>query len=100
MQTSSSSNFQDKTLTCRECGSEFVWTAGEQDFYQRKGFENPPFRCAQCRAKKKAERMANRTMTKIICAKCGKEDEVPFVPKEGTPVLCKDCFRLEKQRAV
>ena len=30
--------FQDKTLTCRECGAEFVFTASEQQFYADKGF--------------------------------------------------------------
>ncbi len=96
MQTSS---FQDQNLTCKDCGKSFAWTAGEQEFYQQKGFNNPPFRCPECRAKRKAERMANRTMTKITCAKCGQEDEVPFVPKKGTPVLCRNCFRSEKQNA-
>lgn len=98
MQDAPQSNFEDKTLTCKDCGNEFVWTAGEQDFYQKKGFDNPPVRCPDCRAKKKADRRANRVMTKINCANCGKEDEVPFVPREGTPVLCQDCFRQKKQQ--
>ena len=37
--------FQDKTLTCKECGNEFVFTAGEQEFYAEKGFQNEPQRC-------------------------------------------------------
>lgn len=37
-----------------------------------------------------------RTMTKIKCSECGKEDEVPFKPREGTPVYCKDCFFKKK----
>ena len=39
----------DKTLTCRDCGNEFVFTEGEQEFYKEKGFENEPTRCAACR---------------------------------------------------
>jgi CxxC-x17-CxxC domain-containing protein len=35
-------------------------------------------------------------MTKIKCSKCGKEDEVPFKPREGTPVFCKECYFKEK----
>ncbi|MBQ7784571.1 MAG: zinc-ribbon domain-containing protein, partial [Clostridia bacterium] len=31
--------YQDKTLTCRDCGQEFVFTAGEQEFYAEKGFQ-------------------------------------------------------------
>ena len=39
----------DKTLTCRDCGNEFVFTEGEQEFYKEKGFENEPTRCPACR---------------------------------------------------
>ena len=37
--------FEDKTLVCRECGAEFVFTASEQQFYAEKGFQNEPGRC-------------------------------------------------------
>jgi len=33
-----------------------------------------------------------REMHKVICADCGKECEVPFTPKEGRPVYCKECY--------
>lgn len=46
----------DKTLTCKDCGSTFVFTEGEQDFYAEKGFANEPQRCAECRKARKAER--------------------------------------------
>ena len=29
--------YEDKTLVCKECGNEFVFTAGEQEFYAEKG---------------------------------------------------------------
>ncbi len=94
MQTS---QFQDQTLVCKDCGKQFTWTAGEQECYAQKGFNNPPFRCPDCRAKRKADRMSQRTMTKITCSNCGKEDEVPFVPRKGTGVLCRDCFSKQRQ---
>lgn len=51
----------DKTLTCRDCGKEFVFTEGEQNFYKEKGFENEPTRCPECRkAKKQARREARQ----------------------------------------
>ena len=31
--------YEDKTLVCKDCGKEFVWTAGEQEFYASRGFE-------------------------------------------------------------
>lgn len=43
----------DRTLTCKDCGNEFVFTEGEQDFYKEKGFENDPVRCQACRRAKK-----------------------------------------------
>ena len=41
--------YEDKTLVCKECGNEFVFTAGEQEFYAEKGFTNEPQRCKACR---------------------------------------------------
>ncbi len=93
--------FQDQTLTCKDCGNPFTWTASEQEFYQQKGFQNAPVRCPQCRAAKK-QRMDRggaggnggpREMFEITCAQCGKTDTVPFKPKGDRPVLCRDCFR-------
>jgi len=48
--------FEDKTLVCCDCGEEFVFTAGEQEFYKEKGFDNEPKRCKACRQKKKSAR--------------------------------------------
>ena len=45
----------DKTLTCRDCGNEFVFTEGEQEFYKEKGFENEPTRCPAFRKAKKQQ---------------------------------------------
>ena len=46
----------DKTLVCKDCGAEFVFTESEQAFYKEKGFDNEPQRCAPCRKAKKAQR--------------------------------------------
>lgn len=46
--------YKDKTLTCKDCGKEFTFTAGEQSFYAEKGFTNEPQRCKPCRDAKKA----------------------------------------------
>src|SRR5258705_5437443 len=47
-------SFQDKTLTCKDCGQEFIWTAGEQEFYASRGLQNPPSRCPADRAARRA----------------------------------------------
>ena len=68
--------FQDQTLTCRDCGKDFVWTASEQEFYASKGFQNAPVRCPADRAAKKARMDGGRPreMHEITCANCGKKD--------------------------
>lgn len=50
------SEYKDKTITCVDCGEEFVFTARDQEFYAEKGFNNEPKRCKACRDKKKAEK--------------------------------------------
>lgn len=50
----------DKTLVCKDCNAEFIFTEGEQAFYQEKGFENEPQRCPDCRRARKQQRNSNR----------------------------------------
>lgn len=88
--------FTDQTLKCRDCGADFVWTAQEQEFYQSKGFENPPTRCLTCRQAKKQQRVGERQMYTIKCASCGKEDQVPFEPRGDRPVYCRECFAKQR----
>lgn len=45
----------DKTIECRDCGEEFVFTEGEQEFYAERDF-NDPIRCPDCRRARKAQR--------------------------------------------
>lgn len=51
----------DRTLKCKDCGSDFVFTDGEQAFYKEKGFENEPQRCQDCRKAKKQARFESRS---------------------------------------
>lgn len=44
---------EDKELKCVECGGSFLWTAGEQEYFQEKGFKDQPKRCKQCRQARK-----------------------------------------------
>jgi CxxC-x17-CxxC domain-containing protein len=93
--------FQDKVLTCVDCGTEFLFTSGEQAFFYNKQFANPPKRCKACKAKRAGEwgsappvsRASARVETRVNCSRCGKETTVPFKPTQGRPVFCRDCFR-------
>ncbi len=89
--------FEDKTLTCKDCGNDFVFTAGEQEFYAEKGFVNEPQRCKECRDKRKAAARAPREFHDAVCANCGKECKVPFVPNGERPVYCSECFAEMKE---
>ena len=89
--------FQDKTLKCKDCGNDFVFTAGEQEFYAQRGFENKPSRCKECRAAKKNAQKGAREMFSAVCVECGSECQVPFKPTEGKPVYCSACFAAKRE---
>ena len=88
----------DKTLVCVECGGEFIFTVGEQEFFNSRGFTNEPKRCPSCRSTRRAEQRSGgynsgpREMHPIVCAQCGNEAMVPFRPRGDRPVYCGDCF--------
>jgi CxxC-x17-CxxC domain-containing protein len=88
--------YQDKSLKCRDCGKDFVFTSSEQEFYAQKGFQNEPVRCPECRKEKKANfRNGNRPprqMYDVTCSACGQPAQVPFKPTSDRPVYCRDCF--------
>lgn len=88
--------YDDKTLKCKECGSDFVFTAGEQEFYAEKGFVNEPQRCKACRDAKKNSAGGKREMFIATCASCGGDAKVPFKPREDRPVFCSECFAKMK----
>ena len=50
--------FSDKTIVCGDCGSQFVHTAAEQEFFRERGFMNEPKRCRECRHRRKSQRAA------------------------------------------
>ena len=103
----------DKVLKCRDCGEEFVFTAGEQAFYKERGFQHEPTRCRNCRDKRKSEGPGagggrgagasgpsqagtgggSREFHQAVCSNCGVATQVPFKPTAGKPVYCRDCFQ-------
>jgi len=98
-------SYTDKTLSCRECGKSFVFTAGEQEFHEQRGFTNTPGRCPDCRAARKAQGGFGggsrggggaREMFTATCSACGKSCQVPFQPSGGKPVYCSDCFQGQR----
>jgi len=108
-------DFQDRVLKCVECSAEFVFTAGEQQFYHDKEFKNEPKRCKNCKSKRapaassdrgsafERGRPAGNTFAKVettaVCSQCGKETTVPFKPTQGRPVFCRTCFQAQRATA-
>jgi CxxC-x17-CxxC domain-containing protein len=87
--------FADRVLKCADCGEEFVFTAGEQVFFQDKQFKNDPKRCKKCKAKRARGGRRVRPETRTLCSECGIETTVPFRPTQGRPVLCRICFQKQ-----
>lgn len=87
--------YEDQSLTCVECGAEFVFTVGEQEFHASRGFTTPPKRCPDCRQARRAESGGRpaRQMFEAVCATCGQIARLPFEPRGDRPVYCSDCFQ-------
>lgn len=98
--------YQDKQIQCADCGANFSFTAGEQEFFASKGYTNEPKRCPTCRQSRRSNRYGEgggasagpRQMYPAVCAECGKETQVPFEPRQGKPVYCSDCYSKVKPR--
>jgi CxxC-x17-CxxC domain-containing protein len=92
--------YQDRILTCRDCGQEFTFTSGEQEFFASKGLTNAPSRCPECRKARRGNSFSSTRprgeQHEAICASCGKTTTVPFVPREDRPVYCSDCFQEQR----
>ena len=98
-------SYTDKTLSCRDCGASFTFTASEQEFHVQKGFTNTPSRCPDCRAQRKAQggfgarrgsSSGPRETFAATCSSCGKSCQVPFQPSGDKPVYCSDCFQSKR----
>jgi CxxC-x17-CxxC domain-containing protein len=110
--------YADRALICRQCSATFTFSAGEQSFFAARGLLNEPQHCLACRNARRHGAgggsvqgyvqygpfasfggRAARQMHPAVCSTCGQMTEVPFVPKEGRPVFCFDCFRMGREHA-
>src|SRR5258708_13374048 len=108
---------EDKSITCVDCGEEFLFTAGEQAFYRERGLTNEPTRCKNCREKRKAgrgghpggagggggggggDRRPQKRMDPAPCSPCGRPTGAPVMPPAGRPRLCRLGFQTAKAPA-
>ena len=102
-------SLQEKSIDCFDCGTTFTFTVEEQQAYQTKGYANAPKRCPSCRQIRKTRQISRgnygsvqpgfhseRKLFPATCAQCGKSTQVPFEPREGRPVYCRDCYNSVK----
>ena len=99
--------YEDRTLTCAECNSEFTFSADDQEFHAGRGYEDPK-RCPSCRQTRRGGGGYGggggggggyggpRQMYDAVCASCGSACQVPFQPRQDRPVYCSDCFSKDK----
>jgi len=101
----SNEGYNDRILTCRDCGQDFTFSAGEQEFYASRSLTNDPSRCPACRAARRSgggqssaprSRNTSGEYYETICADCGRTTSVPFIPREDRPVYCSDCFQAHR----
>lgn len=104
-------NYTDRSLTCVECGNDFVFSSDDQEFHASRGYQDPK-RCPSCRASRRANSgggygssygdgysdRPKREMFSTTCSRCGKEALVPFVPRNDKPVYCSDCYQPAPRR--
>ena len=99
--------YEDKTISCADCGEDFIHSAEDQARYAERGFTNEPKRCRDCREKRKAQDRGGRgggggggrpqrEFYEAVCAECGTSTTVPFKPTQGRPVYCRDCYRSRR----
>jgi len=87
----------DVEIPCVQCKENFLFTEKEQEmFYQRNMM--PPQRCTRCRSKKAVAGDDSHKRFDIVCDHCGKHDQVPFQPKVGRSVLCRECFQASRSK--
>ncbi len=99
-------SYQERVITCQDCGQPFTFSAEDQAYFAQKGYTNEPKRCPTCRENRRNERgygggsssygssygRRDREMFPAVCAQCGKQTQVPFQPRGDRPVYCSDCY--------
>jgi CxxC-x17-CxxC domain-containing protein len=98
-------SFVDKSIKCSDCGCDFTFSTSEQESFAGKGYANDPKRCRLCRASRMVQSNGSsaysgysqpwqprRQMFAAVCAECGKGTDLPFEPRYGRRVYCRDCY--------
>jgi CxxC-x17-CxxC domain-containing protein len=88
----------DVEIPCVQCKEIFIFSEKEQETYYQRNMASPQ-RCQKCRSKKAVNGSDASGKFEIVCDHCGRHDRVPFQPKTGRTVLCRDCYQASRSRA-
>jgi len=88
---------ENKTLVCKTCQKEFLWTANEQRYYAKKGFAKQPQKCNNCR--KVANKLREGGTFYIHCAICDADGAMLNPPPKDRVAICSQCFRSLAKKA-
>jgi len=88
-------NYKDVDLICKECGESFKFSAKEQAFYVKQGFEHVPTRCDKCRRDMREKRDKGKTFFPIKCKITGKVGRIPIEPDNINDVYSDEAFTQE-----
>ncbi len=88
-------NTQDQTIICSDCGDDFIFTAGERQFYIDRGFEYPPKRCKSCRAQRKQQQASRNREASVASSNTrntnhtshqrSRDGDTHYRPREAPP---------------
>ena len=84
-------------FVCSNCGVSHELPANRQNFLQERGCDQPPMFCDSCftsRLKDIWEIPGEKRVA--ICASCGCEAKLQFVPCQDKPVFCAACYQKNK----
>ncbi|MDQ3131015.1 MAG: zinc-ribbon domain containing protein [Acidobacteriota bacterium] len=87
----------DVEIPCVQCKETFIFTEKEQQVFYQRNMPSPQ-RCSKCRSKKAAAGATTPSKYEIVCDNCGKHDHVPFQPKVGRTILCRECHNANKSK--
>lgn len=102
-------SYGDRILRCIDCGSDFVFSAAEQEHSVGMGLTYEPRRCPSCRRAKRVTRRFARDASRpkgrdagegdsfpAVCVDCGRKTRLPFRPKGNRPVYCSHCYGMRR----
>ena len=80
--------YMDEERICTSCGTFFMVTAAEQEYYADKGLAAPEL-CRECR--NQGKRNQGTTYYESVCPGCGQSFKIPFKLQPGQVIYCSEC---------